>query len=335
MIEINGKRLDLESKTAKSGFKKLELAIKDSWDFLQERHELDKGKKISMLMFDKFKRKRQISAMDGESFTTVKQYPAGTQIGLNVEINYEGTPYQVRYFNNKKTTNIEGVFTYEPASLMITSEQTYGMQDKELILFMYMFSPLIKNSPFDELTRLKGLEEFDRPYTIMTKSLSKFYFDDKLVLAQNKNEKRNMVARATVMLEDLGDDKVKNFAERKGINTNSHMDIVRDKIITLLEKKGKLIFNELSSFITNYDDSYFGIEELVKSASRKKLIKGQYRKEKGEDTIGWFYVKNGSVTSEIMTHVGDKPMLSAVITYMSSNKEALAKLRDEHHKISK
>lgn len=323
MIEINGKKLDLDAKAVKSEFYKIEQKMLLNWTFLKERHNLDSGKRIELLMFKKFKRKYQISSEDGEQFTNAESYPSGTEIGLTSMITFKGTPYEVRWFKTKKLTNIEGVYSYEPNSLMIKQDTTYNQDDRELLLYLYMFTTMVKNKP-DKL-----------PYTIDANLKAKFYFNDKLVLAQNKNERRNMIAKAIVMLDELDNDRVNIFASINGIDNTVHIDIVRDKIITLIDKKGESMFEQLQDFVVKYDDSFYGIQELVKASFSKKIIKAFYKKVEGEDTIEWYYMKNQNKDILIFTHSGNEKKLPPVIDYMASDTDALNVLRNKYNNISK
>jgi hypothetical protein len=323
MIEINGKKLDLENKSPKSEFYHIEKDLLEGWKFLQERHNLENEGRIDLYMFKEFKRKRQMSSLDGENFTTVENYPAGTQISLTSIINFKGTPYEIRYYKTKRPTNEPNVFKYEPTSLMITKDTSYDKYDRELLLFLYLFTDIVKNKP-------------DKPHFIIeTKNKAKFFFNDELVLARHKNERRNMVAKGTMMLLGLDDKKVKIFGSINGVKDSLHIDIIRDRIISMIDKQGKPMFEKLEEFISKYDDSYYGIQELVKAASVRKLIRAYYIKEKGNDFMEWYYVKNQSKDTLSMRHSGNEKKLSAVIDYMASNTDALNVLRDKYADITK
>lgn len=322
MIEINGVKLDYDSKT-RGEFAVIEKKAADSWMFLNKRHGLEKGNKLSMKLLDKYKYKKVISTDSGDHKTSVLAHPAAIQISFVSEINYKGTNYEVRYFDTKKK-NKDGEYVYKPTGTFLRSDKAFSYTDKDLIIFLYLFSGLVKSKPSST------------PFTV-SKAKGKYYFDDKLVTARNKIEERNRIAKATVTLAELDDEKVRRYASIINIPDyeTAHIDILREHVISNIEKdKGTKVYDSLMNFKEKYNDSLFQIEEDVHTASIKKILRQFRVKHNKIPYVEWYYMRGGSKEALIFDYQGSKTSLDNVVNYMAANTEAYELLRDKLNEIS-
>jgi len=325
MIEINGVKFDTDASHKTAEFYKIEQTAKEAWRYLIERHSLSSGKRISMELHKKFKHKKIISNESGDSKSTpILSYPAAIQVSYSTKINFDGRNYVVRYYETKNPTKDPNVFKYKPVSDMVRAPKSYGKKDKDLLLYLYLFSGMVET-------------KFPQTKFSVEGAVNKFYFVDRIDSARQKISKRNKIADATVKLRDLEDEKVRRFSATIGVedSESAHIDVIRDAIITRIEGvNGDITYVALKSFIDNHAGTIFGIEETVRAASLKKLFKHIRTTREGEKIVEWVYLNENNERGELIcTYEGTNVTLESLANYMASNPEAYQVLVDKYESI--
>jgi hypothetical protein len=311
MIEIDGKRLFHDKN---NGLKRIETMYEDAWKYLKTKYSLDGHGYIKLRLHDKYKRKVLISNEDGSEDVTAIRWPAGIGVNIATTIYIDGTPLVVRWYERKSNGAREGEYIYDPSGLVLSKDRMLRENDKDLILFLFLFSGDV-DTKWSKL--IHKLDEKNKT--------NKLYFEDKVADAKVRVATRTKVAYATVALDKLDDMAIRRFAGIINVD-NAETDSVfmlTEAIISNVEKDSSNTYDLLLEFVDKMDDSIYGIDEKVRKASRKKLVGWERAKSsKGDPLIIWSFKEKGVKTEEIYSFIGTATRLDNLIEYYAANPEA-------------
>ena len=325
MIEINGKVLFQDDDKLVKRFERLYTS---AWNYAKSRYGISTSKGVRMFLDEKFKADVIFSKnADGTDEVKMKRWPAGIMIPTSVLITVDGIPYQVRYYRTKRPLADGKTFLYDPRNITLRNDIILREQDKELLMFYYLFSPLLETKPKNMF------------YDIDEKGTKYFKLEDRKATAEERVMLRTLIAKATVKIDELSEAEVRRFASIVGIGDAESEDIfiIKDQIIKRIEETRGELYDELDKFTENKDDSILGFADFVKYAKARKAIVVRRNTSGKKSYVTWHYVNDDRTDGDVIhKYDGRDTEIKNLTNYLLATPEAYEdfKLRLED-KLSK
>jgi len=309
MIAINGEKLNIDKPTTD-----LEKSIKSAWDYLDAKYELSKGKTVVMKLKEEFKRKViLVNSMFLEEDTT-RAYPNSIRVAYSEKVYIDGNVNNVVCYETRMKDK-EGNYTYSPEALRVTNDTVFSLKDKDFLIFLYMFSHLIEETP----QNLNIQQSTNMP--------AKFYFEDikkEVKVRMGKLQRANKVFNLVMELNDKDLRRLSATLNISGFDSDI-IESLQEQLINLA-KEDKKWYEMIIDFTQSHDRIIYEVEEKVALAIKKKRF-GFTRKMniQKKPYIAWVHKKNGVVLKEIdpvLTYPGEKAKVQEIVDYFVKNPEA-------------
>lgn len=320
MIEINGKRLDEATTSPLTDIRDI---MEQEWERLADNYGLHEGGFIKVDLKKEFMIKKQVSSEDGENYTDTVSYPSGVAIPLSTTINWKGTRMNVVYYENKVTSE-KGISKYSPTVLMFKGSKSFSELNKELLMFLYLFSGRLEDAPKETGIVIENSHKNNM-----------FYIYDEVLNAKNANDSEIKLARITMLVAETDVKILRKFAATIDIKTAKvHDDIVRRYVLNHMRDNAKFTngsYEKLIRYKENYNEVSTDLDMAVRDAYENKMIKTKRTNLKYLKEVKWIFVED-NLEFYVQSNT-EVPNVESVIDYLLSDQDEAARFLDRYKKF--
>lgn len=309
MIAINGDKLNIV--TPKTP---LEKKIKAAWELLDSKYDFTKGKTLVLKLKDEYKRNVVLVDSNFKEATKTKAYPNSIGLGYDSMGYINGEASNVICYD-RRSKDKDGNYIYFPDAKRITKDITLTINDKDFIIFLYMFSGFVEDSPKD----------FN--FTLAKKVTPKFYFEDLKKEVKSRMGKLQRASKIYNIVVDLDEKDLRRLSASLNL-PGFDVDItesLQEQLVELARSEAKW-YDLIIAFSESHDRIIYEVEEKVAEAVKRKVFGFTKKMNHNKQAhMEWVYKKNGVQLKDVdpvLSHPGDKTEQKIIVDHFVINQDA-------------
>lgn len=259
MLVIDGKVLNLASSNTKDATEFEKYCI-NNWNTIKKEYNIA-ANPLPLRLRKTYIGQGLSTDEKGKNERKVPQRPNSISIPLSVDLyDANGDPHHVIYAERSRK-NKDNEIEYEPHYKRIKKDLKLTLNDKELILFLLLFSDSVE-----------GEGSSSMKFTYPSKRKKYFYFENVVANAKQKFTDREKSFEIFNSIKSMGVNNLKRFANTIGLPTEGIIpDTLREDVIVRVENN-ESEYEALKVFLETHDNKIYDIEYKVNNLIQKGKI---------------------------------------------------------------